>query len=219
MGKAKMTKSGGYHDTRFAFDPRREVLWKTLCSCYFQRFVPKEACVLELGAGYGHFINNIDCTRKIALDIWGGMLDYLSPDVEGHIGNATDLSCIPDNSVDFVLASNFFEHLTQNDFAKILEQLRVKLKPGGTLTIVQPNFRFAYREYFDDYTHISIYTDRSIMDFLTLNGFSVIECIPRFLPLTLKSRIPVLPFLISLYLAFPFKPLGKQMLVRAKVAE
>jgi ubiquinone/menaquinone biosynthesis C-methylase UbiE len=147
------------------------------------------------------------------------MLDYLSPGVEGHVGTATDLSCIPDNSVDFVLASNFFEHLTQNDFAIILEQLRVKLKPGGTLTIVQPNFRFAYREYFDDYTHISIYTDRSIMDFLTLNGFSVIECIPRFLPLTLKSRIPVLPILISLYLAFPFKPLGKQMLVRAKVAE
>ena len=172
---------------------------------------------MELGAGYGHFINNIDCTHKMAIDMWAGMRDYLSPDVEGHVGNAADLSCIPDNSVDFVFASNLFEHMTQQDFSIILKQLRLKLRHGGTLNILQPNFRFAYREYFDDYTHISIYTDRSIMDFLTSNGFRVIECKPRFLPLTLKSKIPVAPFLISVYLALPFKPMGKQMFIRAMV--
>jgi SAM-dependent methyltransferase len=214
-----MSNLRGYHATRFAYDPRRDVLWKTLCGSYFQQMIPEEACVLELGAGYGHFINNIHCAHKIALDIWAGMIDYLTPGVEGHITNAADLSCIPDNSVDFVFASNLFEHLTQVDFSEILKQIRVKLRPGGTLNILQPNFRFAYREYFDDYTHVSIYTDRSIVDFLTLNGYKVIECKPRFLPLTVKSRIPVLPFLIRLYLMFPFKPLGKQMLVRAQVDE
>jgi SAM-dependent methyltransferase len=212
-----MTQFSGYHDTRFTYDQRRELLWKTLCSSYFQQLITEQASVLELGAGYGHFINNIHCSHKMAIDIWAGMRDYLSPDVEGHIGNATDLSCIADNSVDFVFASNFFEHMTQQDFSTILSQLRLKLRPGGTLNIVQPNFRFAYREYFDDYTHISIYTDRSITDFLAFNGFSVIECKPRFLPLTLKSRIPVSPLLISMYLLLPFKPMGKQMLIRAKV--
>ena len=39
---------------------------------------------------------------------------------------------------------------------------------------------------------------------------------PRFLPLTVKSRLPVSPLLIRAYLASPFKPWGKQMLVRAK---
>lgn len=212
-----MSKSPGYHDTRFTYDPKRELLWKTLCNSYFQRLVPKNSCVLELGAGYGHFINNIHCSKRIALDMWEGMLDYLSPDVEGHIGNATDLCCIPDNSIDFVFASNLFEHLTQQDFSEILKQLHRKLRPGGTLNIVQPNFRFAFREYFDDYTHVSIYSDRSIIDFLASHDFSLLECIPRFLPLTLKSRIPVLPFLISFYLALPFRPFGKQMLVRATV--
>lgn len=219
MEKAIMSELHGYHDTRFSYDSRRELLWKTLCSSYFQRLVPIEASVLELGAGYGHFINNIHCTHKIALDLWEGMREYLAPDVIGHTGNAADLSCIPDNSVDFVFASNLFEHLSQKDFSLILMQLRLKLRSGGTLNILQPNFRFAYREYFDDYTHVSIYTDRSIVDFLASHGFTVIECKPRFLPLTVKSRIPVLPFLIRLYLALPFKPMGKQMLVRAIVDE
>jgi hypothetical protein len=51
--------NNGYHETRYAFDARRERLWAILCESYFQKYVRPDACVLELGAGYGHFINNI----------------------------------------------------------------------------------------------------------------------------------------------------------------
>jgi SAM-dependent methyltransferase len=207
-----------YHETRLAHDPRRDVLWKTLCAAFFQRLVPADGCVLELGAGYGNFINHIRCARRIALDRWDGMLQYLEPGVEGHLGDVTDLQVIAPGSVDFVFASNLFEHISQADFGTVLEQLRDKLKPGGTLNIVQPNYRFAYREYFDDYTHVAVYSDRSLADFLASRGYRVIDCRPRFLPLTVKSALPVSPLLIRLYLALPFKPLGKQMLIRA-VAE
>ena len=44
----------------------------------------------------------------------------------------------------------------------------------------------------------------------------MLTCKPRFLPLTLKSRLKVSPFLIRMYLMSPLKPLGKQMLVRAR---
>ncbi len=96
----------------------------------------------------------------------------------------------------------------------LLRQLRQKLKPGGTLNLLQPNYRFAYREYFDDYTHVTVYSDRSLCDFLAANGFEVLACRPRFLPLTVKSRLPVSALLIRLYILSPWKILGKQMLVR-----
>ena len=207
----------GYHDTRLPYDSRRDLLWKTLCDAYFQRLIPPGSCVLELGAGYGNFINHIRCARRIAVDRWEGADRFLSPDVETHIGDVTDLGFLTDHSIDFVFASNLFEHLTQNEFAMVLEQLRAKLKPGGTMNILQPNYRFAHREYFDDYSHISIYSDRSLKDFLSSHGFQVIECKPRFLPLTIKSRLPVLPSLVRLYLALPLKPWGKQMFLRAVV--
>jgi SAM-dependent methyltransferase len=208
-----------YHETRFEFDTRRELLWATLCKSYFQNLVAPEHCVLEIGAGYGHFINNIQCKRRIALDSWPGMLEYLAPGVEGIVSSATDLTSVESRSVDFAFASNLFEHLTQAELAVTLKQLREKLKPGGTLNILQPNFRFAYKEYFDDYTHVTIYSDRSLADFLAANGFRVLECHPRFLPLTIKSRFPVFPFLIRTYLRMPVKPLGKQMLIRVARAE
>ncbi len=82
--------------------------------------------------------------------------------------------------------------------------------------ILQPNYRYAYREYFDDYTHLAVYSHLSLADFLSANDFEVLNVSPRFLPLTIKSRIPVSPWLIRAYLASPIKPMGKQMLVRAR---
>jgi hypothetical protein len=140
----------------------------------------------------------------------------LTPGIEAVVGRVTDLGFLAAGTIDFAFASNLFEHLTQADFRVVLEGLRDKLSPRGTLTILQPNYRYAYREYFDDYTHTTVYSHVSLCDFLTANGYEVIEARPRFLPLTVKSRLPVSPLLIRVYLASPFKPWGKQMLVRAK---
>ena len=205
-----------YFETRFAEDPRREVLWRTLVQHYFQTQIPAEGCVLELGAGYGNFINNVRARRRIAQDQWPEFAKHLQADVESHVGPVDELSFLDDNSIDFVFASNLFEHITQEEFASVLKQLRQKLTPTGILTLLQPNYRYAFREYFDDYTHKTVYSHLSICDFLQANSYEVIDCKPRFLPLTLKSRLKVSPFLIRMYLLSPIKPLGKQMLIRAR---
>jgi SAM-dependent methyltransferase len=210
--------SEGYHDTRLAYDARRDTVWKALWCYHFRRLVPKDGCVLDLGCGYGDFINQVEARRRIALDAWPGFAAHLAPGVEPVVASVTDLSGIADASVDFAFASNLFEHVNQADFAVALAQLRAKLTPEGTLTLLQPNYRYAFREYFDDYTHVAIYSHLSLADFLRANGWEVIEVQPRFLPLTVKSRLPVWPALIGAYLKSPFKPLGKQMLVRARPA-
>lgn len=208
--------SSGYHDSRLAHDARRDTVWKALWRYYFRKIVPSDGCVLDMGCGYGEFINNVTARRRIGLDTWGGISEHLDPGVEPVVGSVTDLSGIEDGSVDFAFASNLFEHIPQSDFVRVLEQLRGKLSERGTLTLLQPNYRYASREYFDDYTHVAVYSHVSLADFLTANGYEVFEVRPRFLPLTVKSRLPVSPLLIGLYLRSPFKPMGKQMLLRAR---
>jgi SAM-dependent methyltransferase len=206
----------GYHGSRLTADPRRDVLWQTLWQYYFSHLVGRDDCVLDLGCGYGNFINKVVARRRIALDSWQDFAKFLAPGVEPLLANVTDLERLPDNGVDFAFASNLFEHIAQSDFARVLDGLRTKLSARGTLTILQPNYRYAYREYFDDYTHVEIYSHISLADFLTANGYEVLAVSPRFLPLTVKSRLPVSPWLIRAYLASPIKPMGKQMLIRAR---
>jgi hypothetical protein len=58
---------------------------------------------------------------------------------------------IEDGAVDFAFASNLFEHLTQPQLVSVpFFALSKKLAPAETLTILQPNYRYAFCEYFDD---------------------------------------------------------------------
>ncbi len=216
LNDAVTPSDSGYHHTRFAHDARRETLWRCLIDFHFSKYIRPQDCVLELGCGYGHFINNVRARRRIALDHWPNCADYLNPEVEARIGGVDDLDFLPDASVDFVFASNVFEHIAQEQFIAVLSQLKGKLSPEGRVAILQPNYRYAYREYFDDYTHVSVYSHTGMCDLLVACGYEVTHCAPRFLPLTIKSRLKVSPFLIWLYLHSPVKPMGKQMLIVAR---
>ena len=206
----------GYHGSRLQNDPRRTLLWKSLWRFYFKTLIRPKDCVLDLGSGYGSFINAVIAARRIAIDSWAGFPQYLEPGVEYAVAPVTELGFIADGTIDFAFASNLFEHLTKDDISVVLASLRRKLAPDGSVTIMQPNYRFAFREYFDDYDHKSVFTHTSLADFLTANGYEVFRVIPRFMPLSIKGRLPVSPWLIRAWLASPVKPFGKQMLIRAR---
>jgi SAM-dependent methyltransferase len=215
MTASQMTAS--YYDVRFTPDPRRQVLWRALWRYYFNRQIAPDDCVLDIGCGYGAFINEVVARRRIALDSWPEFARHLEPGVEAVVGSAVEVGSLVKGQVDFALASNLFEHLTQIELIRLLQGVRGLLCPKGTLTVIQPNFAYAFREYFDDYTHVSVYTHVGLSGLISAHGFEVIEVRPRFLPFSVKSRLPVSETLIRAYLASPIKPLGKQMLIRARV--
>jgi hypothetical protein len=206
----------GYHETRLAFDARRNGIWNALWRYYFSKRIAAHHTVLDLGAGYGDFINNVVARRRIAVDQWPGLADHVTDGVEAIVAPVTDLSAVASQSVDYAFASNLVEHLPQAVFADLLVELRGKLTAEGSLTLLQPNYRYAYREYFDDYTHVAVYSHITLTDFLEAHGWEVLEVHPRFLPLTVKSRAPSWPWLIGAYLRSPVRPLGKQMLITAR---
>lgn len=204
-----------YFDIRLKEDIKRSVLWKTLVNFYFSNYISPEHCALELGSGYCDFINNVKCSTKIAVDIDKKSGKYADKDVDFYNCPITDINFLDDNSIDLIFSSNLFEHLDRNEISTALDLLFKKLKKGGKIIFLQPNFRFAYANYFDDYTHKSIWSDISFSDFLKTHKFHILKVMPRFLPLSIKSRLPTFPILIKLYLYLPFKPFGKQMLIVA----
>lgn len=208
----------GYFDTRLVFDQKREVLWQTLCRHVFQAYVPPDGTVLELGAGWCDFINNIDASRRIAVDIWPAIVDQTAEGVEALVQPATSLPMLRDTSIDVVFASNFLEHLHHDEISEVLAEAKRVLRPQGALILVQPNFRLCPGRYFDDYTHVSVWSDVGLAGFVEANGFAVELSKPKFLPFTVKSRLPVRAWLIRAYLASPIKPGAGQMLIVARPA-
>jgi SAM-dependent methyltransferase len=201
-----------YFEARLPPDPFRTGLWKVLCG-HLQKSIPPSSAVLELGAGYCDFINNIQAASKHAIDVSPEILRFAAEGVVTHVQPCSQLAGFADASFDVIFASNLLEHLTREDLLSTLSGALRILRPGGKLLIIQPNFRYCYKTYFDDYTHVAVFTHVSLADLLRANGFRIDRVSARYLPFSVKSRGPKWPWLLRVYLKLPWRPRAAQMYI------
>ncbi|MDP8233317.1 MAG: class I SAM-dependent methyltransferase [Candidatus Saelkia tenebricola] len=201
----------------------KDVIWQTLCRYYFQKFIKQTDVVLDLGAGYCEFINNIKCKDKIAIEPNQDVSHYAEKSVKVFNVDCNKLDFISNDSVDVIFISNLLEHLeSREEILQMLRESRRILKPGGIIILLQPNIRFSCREYWDFFDHKIPISDKGLKEALELVDFTLIRITPRFLPYTTKSVSSVseliINVLIRIYLRLPllWMILGKQMLIIAK---
>lgn len=207
---------GAYHAAHLPVHPARAGVWRTIAE-YLTPWVPAHAHVLEIGAGYCHWINAVTAARRVAVDLWPELPHHAGPGVEARVLDAvTALDGLSDHGFDVVLASNVLEHFDPDTAAIVVANIAAQLKPQGRVILIQPNFYYAYRRYFDDYTHRSIFTHESLSSLLRAHGFVIDLVRPKFLPYSMRAAAVTIPaWLIRAYLASPFKPRAGQMLIVA----
>ena len=206
---------GKIYQARFdsAMVTTKKKLWEVLVERFLQRYVRTDASVADFGGGYCEFINAIRCRRKYVIDLNPAVYRYADPDVEIIISNAGKISSLPDSGLDIAFASNFFEHLSsKQQLLEVLSEIHRVLRRDGKLLIIQPNIKYAYREYWDFIDHYIPLTENSLGEALTISGFKISECIPRFLPFSVGSSPSKSSKLLSLYLKVPpiWRIFGKQ---------
>lgn len=203
-----------YYDDYFVRDPSRKIVWEEITG-YLLKFIKKPNSVLELGAGYCDFINSIKAPDKTAVDFWSGMPKYAASGVKSKVGDVRNLSKIIKGKYDLIMASNILEHLEMDDCMKLLSACKSLLKEKGALIIIGPNWRYSYRNYFDDYTHKTVFSDITLKAILQESGYMIKRVEPGFMPLTMKSRLPKWRSLIRLYFKLPVRLFAGQMLLIA----
>lgn len=91
-----------------------------------------------------------------------------------------DFSSIPDNYFDVIMMSHIIEHLSNGD--QVIQGLLPKLKSGGYIYIEYPAERSTRLpsmkrtlNFYDDPTHVRIYSVPEVAGILEKSGFSVIR--------------------------------------------
>src|SRR3989344_107492 len=199
-----MTEESRIYGRRFGGEEKfRQEMYKILCSKFFQRYVPEDATVLDVAAGYCEFINNIRAKKKIALDINPDAKKFAKEDVNVITSSSSDMRKIDNGSVDVVYVSNFLEHISREEIQKTMSEIHRVLRTGGTLLVLQPNIRYCYKDYWMFFDHVTPIDHRTLAEILELNGFEIIELRPRFLPYTTKNKLPKSLSMLKLYLRLP----------------
>jgi ubiquinone/menaquinone biosynthesis C-methylase UbiE len=198
-------------------DNKKRVTWTIIANFIYQR-LSKPNSILDPAAGKCELINSIQSNDKWAVDLNDYFIkQYAKQDVKIVVGDIFKVS-LPENYFDAVFISNFLEHLNnQEEVSSLLEKMYTHLKPGGRIAIMGPNFKYAYRSYFDFADHTVILSELGVAEHLYGAGFSIDKIYPRFLPLSFRGGIPVNNFLVRTYLSLPFawRFLGKQFLLIA----
>ena len=199
--------------------PYRNQLWRILCERYFNAFISPDMSVLDLGSGWGEFINNIQAARKFAMDLNPEAGQRLTDNTRFLNQDCAQTWPLPDDSLDVVFTSNFLEHLPDKAHVErsVAEAHRC-LKPGGLIICLGPNIKYLPGAYWDFWDHFSPLTELSVSELLALRGFGIHLQLARFLPYSMSTGWNPPLFFTKWYLRLPlFWPLfGKQFLVIGK---
>ncbi|MEK9568333.1 MAG: class I SAM-dependent methyltransferase [Paracoccaceae bacterium] len=137
--------------------------FKTLCR--IKDFDPKldDATFLDLGSGDQFLRHAVDGAKYIPLDIDDLDFEY-------------EALPVPDNSVDILFSLAVVEHITNIEHF-MSECFRV-LKPNGIIYLSTPNFRYCFRDFYNDPTHVRPFTEVSLRKTVEYYGFKSVEVFP-----------------------------------------
>lgn len=197
----------------------REKVWEVLLRDCFQKWFQTTDDVLDLGSGYGEFINAVHCGKKYAMDLNPDTKDKVGKDVVVFEQDCSERWPLPDNTLDAVFTSNFFEHLPDKQaLSRTITEVRRCLKPGGRIVCMGPNIKYLPGQYWDFIDHYLPLTELSLSEALTQGGLKTEVCIDKFMPFTMVNAPKYPTIFIAAYLRMPiaWKLFGKQFLVVAK---
>ena len=195
----------------------RRRVWSALVR-YFGRWIPRDSTVLDVGCGWGEFINAVQARKRIGMDLNPESARRLEPGIDFLQQDCSSRWQVPPSSLDVVFSSNFFEHLPDKDsLGRTLAEAHRSLRTGGRLICMGPNIRYLPGAYWDFWDHYLPLTHLSMSEGLQLAGFSIESAVARFLPYSMSQGSEPPVALLRLYLRLPIVwPLfGRQFLIVA----
>ena len=132
---------------------------------FFNFEIKKELKVLDVGCG--------DKFLKDPFEKKGLLYQGIDIDI---IDFNNDEFPFLDNSFDLIVCLAVIEHIknTQN----FLSEINRILKKGGFFFLSTPNWSYAFKNFYDDYTHVQPYTKKSLSKILSDFNFEDIHIVP-----------------------------------------
>ncbi len=144
-----------------------------LCGYIYDRFFSEyDGSLLDIGCSKGTHFHEFE---KQGLQCWG-------VDLRKDIDNDRCKTCniemerfpFDDNMFQAVWSKSVIEHITSPDH--MLNEAQRLLQPNGIIVLMTPDWESQMSHFWDDYTHVKAWTQKSLMNCLKMFGFRNVGC-------------------------------------------
>lgn len=189
-GREGAGTSQDYFETRFPYKAEKAAVWQAIVD-YLDSVSPWPDTVLDAGAGWCYAANALATHADAvhAVDVASRPLEAASDSVATHQAAIQDLP-YDAGSMGAVVVSNVFEHLDRDEIGDALAEARRVLCSGGKLVVITPDIAQVGGRFWDDHTHVTPTTFRSMRDWIARAGFDPVHTEHRFLPFSAEGRLP-----------------------------
>lgn len=112
---------------------RRNVKAQIESAKSFSPYITSDSVVLDFGCGTGGLINNINCSKRLGVEINEPSIEIAT---QNGIEVYRNINDVPDGIVDTIISHHAIEHVEEP--LNILKDLYKKLKNDGMLIVVVP---------------------------------------------------------------------------------
>lgn len=153
----------------------------------------KDAVILDFGCGTGDFLFHLKKNgycNFFGVDISRSQIEWCQKYVTERVAAIDGMNFLEDKTktYDVITAHDVLEHIPKSDTLRFLGLVHRALKPNGIFIARVPNMSnpFGLDARFNDFTHETGFTSKSLYQIMWLAGFRDIEILPP-LPVDVKS--------------------------------
>jgi 2-polyprenyl-3-methyl-5-hydroxy-6-metoxy-1,4-benzoquinol methylase len=146
--------------------------------------VDKNAHILDLGCGIGHFLyflKNMGYSNFFGVDFSKGQIDFVEKNITKKVAVAEALAFLREVKTPYklIVINDVLEYVKKENLMEFLHLTLSSLEPGGSVFIKVPNMSnpFGLRSRYIDILHEIGFTEHSLLEVLESTDFSDIKII------------------------------------------
>lgn len=136
----------------------------------FKDYIAPTDTVLDFGCGGGYLLQNINAGQKIGVEI---NISARVKAMENGVNCYSNLSEIPDDSVDAIISNHALEHVVNP--ADVLIEFKRVLRDRGIIVVVVPRESSSVVDMNDRNMHLYTWTPQTLVNLFRVCGIDIVE--------------------------------------------
>ncbi|MFT3858153.1 MAG: methyltransferase domain-containing protein [Aquabacterium sp.] len=128
----------------------------------------------DIGCGRG---DQLFALQRLGFQVTGLDIERSTDDIADHhvCDVGSEVFPLADDTLDLTFSKAVIEHLYIPQIEHFMLEMKRVTRPGGYVVLMTPDWRYMYRDFYLEYTHVTPFTERSLEQCMKMYGLRDVQ--------------------------------------------